>query len=97
MPSKLILASLPQRLAYEIGGAIYFLKVGAGKAFFKGKLDALRRLPAVLRKRKGIQIRKTVTNDQLRSIMENGWFQPKWRKLLSVWRSYPVAPEAKRP
>ena len=97
MPLELILYSFPQRLAYEIGSAVYFLKAGAGGAFFKGKIDVIRHLPGVLRKRRQVQRKKTVTNTQLRSAMEKSGFRLKWKKLLSAWRVPSITPEAKRP
>ena len=51
MPLGLILQSAPQRLLYEVGAAIYFSKQGAGSAFFRAKLDVLKHLPSILRKR----------------------------------------------
>jgi GT2 family glycosyltransferase len=86
LPLGLILRSLPQRLIYELGGATYFFKVGVGTAFLKGKMDAVWQIPAVLQKRKQIQRDKTLTDTQLRSMMENNWFGSKWKKLLSAWR-----------
>ena len=62
MPMGLIFRSLPQRLMYEVGAAIYFTKSGSGRAFLRGKLDVLRHLPSTLRKRKEIQSRKTVSS-----------------------------------
>jgi GT2 family glycosyltransferase len=97
MPLGLMLRSLPQRLTYELGGAAYFFKVGVGSAFLKAKIDAIRQLPAVLRKRKQIQSKNSLTNAQLRSVMENDWFWSKWKKLLSAWRGPAIALEAKRP
>jgi GT2 family glycosyltransferase len=86
LPLGLMLLSLPQRLVYELGGAVYFFKLGVGTAFLKGKIDALRQLPALLRKREHVQREKIVTNAQLRSVMQRNWFGSKWKKLLSAWR-----------
>jgi GT2 family glycosyltransferase len=86
MPLGLMLRALPQRLLYELGGAAYFFKKGAGMAFLKAKLDVMRQLPAVLRKRREIQRRKTLTSRQLRGLMRKNWLGLKWRKLLSAWR-----------
>jgi GT2 family glycosyltransferase len=85
MPLALILPSLPQRLLYEVGAAIYFSKQGTGSAFFRAKLDALKCLPSILRKRRAIQKRRTMTNAQLRAILKKSLFLKKWRKLRSGW------------
>lgn len=84
MPLILILRSAPQRLAYELGAAIYFFRQGAGVAFLRAKLDVLKYLPVILRKRREIQERKTITNPQLLAIMQNSVFYHKWRKLRSA-------------
>ena len=86
MPLGMILGSLPQRLAYELGGAAYFTRLGVGTAFFKAKLDTLRRLPSMLRKRKEIQRRRTLTNEQLRSMLLRYRLWSKWKKFASAWR-----------
>jgi GT2 family glycosyltransferase len=86
MPVGQILRSIPQRLVYEFGAAAYFVKTGTGAAFFKAKMDVFRQLSVVLAKRKAIQSKRTVTNDQLRVVMQKSWFGSKCRKLVSAWR-----------
>jgi GT2 family glycosyltransferase len=86
MPLGMILGSLPQRLVYELGGAAYFTKLGVGTAFFKAKIDAIRRLPSVLRKREELQRKRTVTNEQLGSMLLRYRLWSKWKKFSSAWR-----------
>lgn len=86
MPTGLLLGFFPARVIYEMAATLYFFKVGSGTAFVKAKINALRQLPAVLRKRWQIQKRRTVTNAQLHSRMQKQWLGPKWKKLLSAWR-----------
>jgi len=86
MPWGMILGALPHRLAYELGGAAYFTKLGVGTAFFKAKLDAIRRLASVLRKRRELQSRRTLTNEQLRSMLLPYRVFSKWKKFSSAWR-----------
>jgi len=86
MPAGLLLCFLPARVLYELGATLYSLKVGSGGAFLKAKVDALRQLQAVLRKRKQIQKRRTITNGELWSRMQGRWFGSKWKKMLSAWR-----------
>jgi len=87
MPLGLIVRSVPQRLAYEVGATIYFFQTGAGAAFLRAKLDVVKCLPSILRKRREIQQRKTITNSQMRAIMRKSSFSNKWRKLRSVWKA----------
>jgi GT2 family glycosyltransferase len=85
MPLGLILRSAPQRLLYEVGAAIYFSKQGTGSAFFRAKLEVLRCLPSILRKRREIQKRRTITNSQARTLLKKSLFLKKLQKLRSVW------------
>jgi GT2 family glycosyltransferase len=85
MPAGLILRSLPQRLLYEMGAAIYFAKQGAGSAFLRAKLDALRSLPSVLQKRREIQRKRIITDSQLRAIMRKSLLSSKWKKFCTGW------------
>ncbi len=82
MPLVLMLLSLPQRLLYEVGSAIYFARTGRGAAFARAKFDALRHLPSLLKKRKQIQQRRILANHQLRSLLKPV-LAIKFRKLLS--------------
>jgi GT2 family glycosyltransferase len=84
MPLGLMLRSAPQRLLYEVGAAIYFSKQGTGTAFFRAKLDVLKCLPSILRKRREIQKRRSTTNSQMRVIMGKSLFSSKWKKLRLV-------------
>jgi len=60
MPLGLILRSALQRLLYEVGAAIYFVRLGTGAAFLGAKFDVIRHFPAIWRKRRQIQKDKTV-------------------------------------
>src|SRR6266567_2668190 len=85
MPLVLILESLPQRVLYELGAAIYFSKKGNGSAFLRAKLDVLKCLPSILRKRSEIQNRRTISDRQMRRILRKSLFFYKWKKLVSLW------------
>jgi hypothetical protein len=86
MPMALMLSLLPMRVIYELGATAYSFKVGSGGVFLKAKADALRQLPAVLRKRKQIQKRRIVSNRLLRSRMQKNWLRSKCKKMLEAWR-----------
>jgi GT2 family glycosyltransferase len=80
LPAAFLFRSAPLRLLYETGAAIYFCKLGVGSAFFRAKLDALKRLPSVLKKRAVIQKRKVTTNSELRALLRGSRFLSKWKK-----------------
>jgi GT2 family glycosyltransferase len=87
MPLGLMLRFLPQRLLYELGGAVYFFKLGVGTAFLKAKIEVIGQLPSILRKRAKLQKTRILTNAQLRTVMQrNSWLGSKWKKFSSAWR-----------
>ena len=84
LPAGLLLRSAPLRLGYEIGAALYFFRLGAGRPFLRAKLAALWKLPSTLRKRRTIQTRKVVTNSELCRVLDGNGFAPKWRKFWAL-------------
>lgn len=85
MPLGLILQSVPERLTYELGSALYFTRKGAGTHFLRAKLDVVRCLPRILRQRKQIQKKRKVTSSQLKAIMQKTLLSNKWKKFRSAW------------
>jgi len=85
MPAGLILRSFVQRFLYEAGAAVYFFRLGAGPAFLRGKWDAFKHFPSLLRKRREIQLTRTLTNHEIRARLTPN-FTNKWRKLVASWR-----------
>jgi GT2 family glycosyltransferase len=92
MPAGLMLSHLPGRIIYERAATVYSFSAGYGRTFVKAKIDALRQLAPVFRKRNEIQERKTISNAQLHLRMQKKWVGPKWQKLLSAWHK-PSQPE----
>ena len=85
MPFALMLRSAPWRLLYELGAAIYFVRVGAGAAFLRGKWAVLRDFPLLLRKRREIQRKRTARNAEIQRKLCNSIFGIKWKKLRAAW------------
>jgi len=85
MPFGLMVRSAPWRVLYELGAALYFVRVGAGTVFLKSKWEVLRHLPSLLRKRKEIQRRRTARNTQIQEKLRNSIFGIKWKKLRVAW------------
>jgi GT2 family glycosyltransferase len=79
MPAGLMLRSAPQRLAYELGAAIHFVRLGRGRAFLRAKRNALRHFPSLLKKRAQVQSKRAVTNAGLLERMKPA-FPSKWKK-----------------
>ncbi|HTZ84805.1 MAG TPA: glycosyltransferase family 2 protein [Candidatus Acidoferrales bacterium] len=89
LPLAFILRSTPRRLLYELGSALYFFRFGAGVPFLRAKLDVLRRLPSVLKKRRVIQKQRSLANSQLRTLMCGSVFNSKWKKFFSAGVAVP--------
>jgi hypothetical protein len=85
MPLGLMVRCAPWHVLYEVGAAIYFMRVGAGAVFLKSKWEVLRHLPSLLRKRKEIQRRRTARNAQIQEKLRNSIFGLKWRKRRAAW------------
>jgi GT2 family glycosyltransferase len=90
MPLKLIIRYLPHRILYECGAALYFLRIGAGRPFFKAKIDAFRQMPALLKKRRQIQALRTLRDSRLNALFRRSGSGAHVKKLLSAWKNSPV-------
>jgi GT2 family glycosyltransferase len=84
MPAGLLLRSFLQHFLYEIGAGMFFVEKGSTGAFLKAKFAVLKHLPQLLRKRRRIQRKKSISNAELRALM-SPTFSSKWRKLCSVY------------
>jgi GT2 family glycosyltransferase len=76
MPGPLLWLYLPQHLALNVAALLYYPWRGQGTAVFKAKLDALRGLPAVLRRRQDVQRTRRVDLRTLRRALTGGVAAP---------------------
>ena len=97
MPLGLIVRYLPQRILYELGAALYFVRLGVGRAFFQAKLDALLQVPSILKKRKIIQHGKTISSNELRAMLVPHQLPAKWTKFWSAWQRPITSPTNNSP
>ena len=72
MPAPLLLVYLPQHLLVNLLNIGWYTARGQAGPVLRSKLDALRGLPAVLRRRRELQARRTVSSRELRDRMEKG-------------------------
>ncbi|MBS1849826.1 MAG: glycosyltransferase family 2 protein [Acidobacteria bacterium] len=86
LPLGMLLTSLPQRMLYEVGAAVYFFRQGAGRAFAKAKFAALCSLPILLGKRKVVQARRKISSAQLRALTDHAWLGARMRKVFAARR-----------
>ena len=76
MPAGLFWLCLPLHLAVNFFFLIYFTLKGQGRVIARAKWDALRGLPAVLKKRGAIQRDRRVSAAGLHRVMSRNWLSP---------------------
>ena len=72
MPWPLLLLYLPQHLALNLAALVYYPLRGQGRVVWRAKLDALRGLPSVLRRRAKVQNMRAVSPLALRRSLTRG-------------------------
>lgn len=78
MPGWLFWIYLPLHLAMNLFFTISFLFKGKGSAILKAKWDALRGIPAMLRKRRKIQKTRVISIKETAYFMRKGILDPYW-------------------
>jgi hypothetical protein len=76
MPGPLLWLYLPQHVALNVASLLFYPWRGQGKVVFKAKLDALRGLPSVLRRRKLVQATNRANALTLRRALRRGVTMP---------------------
>ena len=83
MPSILILKTIWLHIIYDIAAFFFFAANGRIKEFIKAKLDALKGLKRVLKKRRQIQRDRRVDDDYIWGLLEKELFLPRLTRRLS--------------
>jgi len=76
MPALLLWLFLPLHLLVGFFFLIYFTLRGQGRAIWRAKIDALRGLPQVMKKRREVQRSRSVTTADLYRVMSRNWLTP---------------------
>jgi GT2 family glycosyltransferase len=76
MPGPLLWLYLPQHIALNVAALLYYPWRGQGKVVFRAKVDAVRGLPSVLRRRKLVQRGRRVDAWTLRRALRRGVLAP---------------------
>jgi GT2 family glycosyltransferase len=82
MPLSLMVKYFPLHLLNNLLSFGFFLLKGRGLAFLKGKWDALRALPQLIRKHRQIQKTRSISPKELESVLTRDWWRLKWER----WR-----------
>ena len=76
MPGRLFWKYLPAHLIANLVFLLYYTLRGRGRAAGRAKLDALRGLPAALRRRRVIQASRTASLPEIDRVLDHGWLSP---------------------
>jgi GT2 family glycosyltransferase len=79
-PISLLIRTLPSHMVYNAAAAAHFLRLGLFRTFLSAKAAALAGLPAMLKKRAGIQKARTVGATGIEPHLQRRWFAAKLRE-----------------
>ncbi len=79
-PGALLFKTLPAHVLYSLAGLLHYVRAGRGGAALRGKLDAFRGLPRVLRQRREMQRRFGGAADAIEPWLERRWLAIKRRE-----------------
>jgi GT2 family glycosyltransferase len=88
MPLPLLVAYLPQHLLVNLLNVGWYTARGQMGPVLRSKLDALRGLPCVIRRRRELQARRVVSSRELRARMEKGAgaYRTGFKRAWATWR-----------
>jgi GT2 family glycosyltransferase len=75
LPLRLLLSYLPERILFDVACFLFFLYRKRGASFLHAKLDFIRNLPSVLRKRRRIQQARHLSAPEVRAVLTRNWFR----------------------
>lgn len=78
MPLPLLVKYLPAHLLYDLVALFFFASHGRLWSFLQAKGAALRLLPATLRKRRHIQVRRVVSCAHMDGLLSRSWLSQRW-------------------
>lgn len=76
MPSTLFWLYLPLHIVVNFFFLIYFTLKGKGRVIWRAKLDAIRGLPMILKKRREVQIQRQISISEIHRVMSRNWLTP---------------------
>jgi GT2 family glycosyltransferase len=79
-PRSLLARTALSHAVYAAAGVLHYVRLGRGGPALRGKLDALRALPAVLRDRRRVQAARRVDARAVEALMEPRWLAAKRRE-----------------
>ena len=83
MPLGLLLLYLPERIFFNLLSLLFFSFKGRFRAFVRAKLDVLRNVGVLIRKRRRIQATRKLNSRQLRKLLDRNWLRYRRKRLFS--------------
>jgi GT2 family glycosyltransferase len=74
-PLRLLLSYLPERILFDVASFLFFVYRRRGASFLQAKLDFIRSLPAILRKRRLVQQTRQLSAPEVRAALTRNWFR----------------------
>jgi len=81
MPTSLLLRYLPVHMLYDALSFLFYLVRGRGWTFLRAKFAALRHMPNMLRKRRGIQRGRTASPGHIDALLERRWLADRVKRV----------------
>ena len=78
MPLRPLIRHLPAHVFYGVLALAFFASRGRLWSFLCAKAAVLRRLPAILRKRRLVQARRVLSDAELERLFTRGWLKQRW-------------------
>ncbi len=85
MPASLLWRSFPSHLLLNAALLLFYLYRKQAWPFLRAKWDAIKSLPAMLRKRRDIQEQRVVSDEYIASILDESWLIQAVRKRFRRW------------
>lgn len=85
MPGPLLWRSLPAHLLLDIALFLFYLRRGQAGPYVRAKIDALKGLPRILRKRREIQRNRKVSIAYIANLLDESWLKKALRRKIQKW------------
>lgn len=84
MPTALLIRYFPERCFFNLLSFLYFAYHGRAGSFLAGKVDFLKRLPSLLRKRREIQTGRLLSNQAIKKFLDRNWLRYRRKPLAKL-------------
>lgn len=79
-PGRILLRTLPWHVIYSLAGGLSLIPAGLFGVWCSAKWEALKGMPAVVRKRRAVQRSRRTDPHRVWALMSSSWLMLKWRE-----------------